>query len=593
MSILSILRDVIKRNFHPSQPEYWATKFWGGIESKTGIRVDEDSAMKYSAYSAGIRIIAETIASLPLNVYRDLLGGGKQKETKNPLHYLLHDQPNPDMTSFIWRETKTAHILGWGNHYSIIKRNPLKRYVEEIYPLEPWRVKPEMVNTSIGRIKVFRYHPEEGPEVVLNSDDVLHIPGLSFNGLIGKSPLGWYREQIGLGLAMEEYSSRFFSNGINANGIFTTPQALKPETYDRLKAELKKNYAGLSNAHETMLLEQDLKFNQISINPDDAQLLESKRFQVEEIARILRIPLHLLQSLAQATNNNIEHQGIDFVVYCLRPWLVRDEQSFNMQLFPTAEKGIYYTKYIVDGLLRGDTATRWEAYTKGFNTGSLSPNDILEMEDKNPYEGGEKHFIQLNMQPVEDIGKLINGSREIIINGNEIRFISKEVKAIESSESRDLTPKLAEKLGKAYKPLFVNALVRIIKREKTDLFKISKAFLEKKDSELLQADILNFYKKHGEFVISQIKPPIFAFTEALGAETDVKEPDITIFADSYSNDFADRYMDSVDVLIKTIGNDDFEETFNDGVKDKPEILSADEIPRIIKAFKKYIEKIVE
>jgi hypothetical protein len=262
-----------------------------------------------------------------------------------------------------------------------------------------------------------------------------------------------------------------------------------------------------------------------------------------------------------------------------------------MQLFPNNEKGIYYTKYIVDGLLRGDTATRWEAYTKGFNTGSLSPNDILEMEDKNPYAGGEKHFIQLNMQSVEDVGKLVDGSREIIINGTEIRFISKEVKAIESAESRDLTPKLAEKLGKAYKPLFVNALIRVLKREKTDLFKISKTYSEKKDSGLLGTDILNFYKKHEEFVISQIKPPIFAFIEALSAETDIKEPDITIISDSYSNDFVVRYMDSVGVQIKTIGNDDFEANYNEQTENKPEQLSNEEMPRIVKAFERYIEKI--
>lgn len=582
MSILDTLKDVIKRalkgpNFHPRNPSYWATKFWGGIESKTGIRVDEESAMKYSAYFSGIKLIAESIASLPLNVYRDLPAGGKQKETKNPLHYLLHDQPNPDMTSFIWRETKTAHILGWGNHYSIIKRNPLKRYAEEIYPLEPWRVKPEMVNTSIGRVKVYRYMPEEGPEVVLSSDDVLHIPGLSFNGLVGKSPLGWHREQIGLGLAMEEYSERFFSNGMNAGGIFSTPQVLKPETYDRLVERLKKNYAGLGKSHGTMVLEQELKFDKLSVNPNDAQLLESKKFQVSEIARILNIPLPFLQIGEPVSDNNIEHLGIFLVVFCLRPWLVRDEQSYNVQLFPESEKGIYYTKHIVDGLLRGDIKTRWEAYTKGFNTGSYSPNDILEMEDKNPYKGGEKHFIQLNMQSVEDMGS----------QGNDTQGASSQ-KAI---ESRDLSPKLAEKLGKAYKPLFVNALIRVLKREKVDLLKISNTFIENKDAKLLGNNILDFYKKHDEFVNSQIKPIVYAFIEALGAEKDIKQSDITIFADNYSEDFTERYMDGMGSLIKTIGNDDYELDFNKLTEHKPEELSTIEMPRITKAFSKYIEKI--
>jgi HK97 family phage portal protein len=590
LNIFKTLQKVFR--FHPRNPSYWAQKFWGGIESKSGISIDEETAMKYTVYYAGIRIIAETIASLPLNIYKRL-DKGKEKDTKHPLYYLLHDQPNEDMTSFDWRETAKVHLLGWGNHYSLIKKNPLKRYVEEIYPMVPWRVKPEIVNTSIGRVKVYRYMPEEGDEIVLNKDNVLHIHGLSYDGLVGKSPLGWYREAIGLGLAMEEYSSRFFSNGLNAGGIFTTPQVLKHDTYERLKKELKKNYSGLGKTHGTMLLEQDMKFDKLSINPDDAQLLESKRFQVEEIARILRIPLHLLQNLDKATFSNIEQQGINFVVYCIRPWLVRDEQSYNMQLLPEDEKGKYFIEYVVDGLLRGDTKTRWEAYKMAIQNGVYSPNDVLELENMNPYSGGDKHFIQLNMQTVEDVGKLTDGSRELIINGNEVRIIPKEAEAIDGrvleTEIRGLTPELVEKLGKAYSPLFLNALIRITKREKTDLFKMSKNYLENKDSEKLKNSLKDFFSKHEKFVLSQIKPPVYAFTEALGA--DLEERDITIFADEYSNDFTERYIDDISENIKTIGSDDFEETYSRFLEDRPEELSNSEVKRIQKAINKYIEKI--
>lgn len=584
MSILSILKDVIKRNFHPRDPEYWARKFWGGTESKSGVPVDEESAMKYSAYSSGVRLIAKSIAMFPLNVYKDKGEKGKEKASNHPLHRILHDQPNPDMDSFTWRETSVGHVLGWGNHYSLIKRNPLKRYVEELYPLEPWRVKPEMVNTSVGRIKVYRYQPEEGSEVVLLPEDILHIHGFGFNGLVGKSPLGWYREQIGLGLAMEEYSSRYFSNGLHAGGVFSTPQALKPDTYERLKAELKKNYAGLGKSHETILLEQDLKFYQLSVNPNDSQLLESKKFQITEIARILDIPLPFLHTTEPISDNNIEHLNINLVTFCLLPWAIRYEQAYNMQLFPENEKGIYFTKHIVTGLLRGDTATRWEAYVKAIQNGVYSQNDVLEMEDKNPYDGGNKHWIQLNMQSVEDVGNLINNSREIIINGNEIRYISKEVKAIESAESRDLSPKLAEKLGKAYKPLFVNALIRVLKREKVDVLKIPK---DKSTGEVVKG----YYKKHKEFVSKQIKPVIFAFAEGLGAETDLKSQDIIIYADSYSQDFVERYIENNSQELLATEIEQWEVLFNDWLENKPEILSTSEILRMSTAFSKYIEKI--
>lgn len=208
------------------------------------------------------------------------------------------------------------HLLGWGNHYSFTPRDGYNR-VTKIYPMVPWRVKPERVKVDGKKVKIYRYQPEEGAEIVLGQNNVLHIAGLSFDGLVGLSPLSWYREQIGLGLAMQSYSSKFFSGGTHASGIFTTPQALKPETRKRLEEDLAKKYKGLGKAHNTMLLEQELKFNQLSVNPDDAQLLESKKFQVEVIARILRIPLHLLQSLDRATNNNIEHQSIDYVVHSL------------------------------------------------------------------------------------------------------------------------------------------------------------------------------------------------------------------------------------------------------------------------------------
>jgi len=572
LDIFKTLQKVFR--FHPRNPSYWAQKFWGGVESKSGVQVNEETAMKYTAYYSGVRIISETIAALPLNVYKRNSDGGKQKSTDHPLYSLLHDQPNEDMDSFTWRETAKAHILGWGNHYSLLKKNPLKRYVEEIYPLEPWRVRPEMVLTSMGRIKVYRYMPEEGPELVLNKDNILHIHGLSYNGLVGLSPLEWYREAIGLGLAMEEFGSRFFSNGLNADGIFTTPQVLKQETYDRLKEELKKNYVGLGKAHSTMLLEQDLKFNQLSINPNDAQLLESKNFQIQEIARILRIPLYLLASPEPVSDNNIEHLGIGFVVNCLLPYLVRDEQAYNMQLFPESEKKSYYTKYVVDGLLRGDTATRWEAYTKGFNTGALSPNDILEMEDKNPFEGGDRHFIQLNMQSIEDIGKLTSGAREI---------------------RAKVSQNLIEKLGKAYKPLFKSALIRIIKSERTHILKILKTYSQKLDIELLKNDLKNYYESHKEFVNTQIKPTIYVFSEALFAEIEGKDIDITIFADSYNEDFIERYIDGNLKELNSITGDDFisqvEEKLNDWEENKPEELSSIEIIRITKAFNKYIEKI--
>ena len=596
MNIFESIKKVL-RSFHPRDPEYWAKRFWGGTESKSGVPVDEETAMKYSAYSSGIRLIAETIASLPLNIYENLDDRGKRKATKHPLYRLLHDQPNEDMDSFTWRETAKTHILGWGNHYSLLKRNPRTRYVIEIYPMEPWRVKPEMVNTeSFGRIKIYRYQPEEGPEIFLNKDDVLHIHGLSYNGITGITPLTWYREQIGLGLAMEEYSSRFFSNGMNASGVFTTPQKLKTDTYERLKEQLKARFGGLGKAHSAMILEEDLKFDKISINPNDAQLLESKKFQIEEIARILRIPLPFLQVSEPISDNNIEHLGIHLVVFCLLPWIRRDEHAYNSQLFNEEDKGKYFTKYVVDGLLRGDTATRFEAYTKAIQNGIYSPNDVLEMEDRNPYLGGEKHFIQLNMQSIEDIGKLMDGKREIVINGQEIRVIPKDIKQIE--EHMGANDKLIDKLSSAYKPLIFNAITRIVKREKSDIGKILRYLSEDIEPDKLKEELQNYYYKHQIFVNSQIKPPVYAFVEALFNSTyeDNKKADIDIFSLTYSEDFSGQYIEDNLNELATLKGDgrlaQIKERLDAWEESKPDEVSKIEIEKIIKAFKKYIEKII-
>ena len=566
---------------HPRNPDYWLRRLFGGIESEAGIQVSEETAMSYSAVYACVRIIAETIASLPLNVYKRLPSGGKQKDTNHYLYWLLHNQPNEDMTSFIWREVAMAHILLWGNHYSLLERDGMGK-IYSIYPLLPYNMHVEMVvNPETGKkTKVYDYYSDNGI-VRLQPHDVLHIAGLSFDGLVGKTPLGWYREQIGLGLAMQTYSSKFFRNGMHAGGIFTTPQSLKEETYQRLKNELKDKYAGLGKAHGIMLLEQDLKFNQISINPDDAQLLESKKFQVEEIARVFRVPLHLLQSLDRATNNNIEHQGIDFVTHTIRPWLVRNEQAYNMQLLTEGEKRTYFIEHIVDGLLRGDTESRYRSYNIARMGGWMNADEIRELENMNPMEDGQGkiYLAPLNMIP---LNQLVGSSvREI---GTE--NIEKTSKI--AIENRDL---ITERLEKAYKPLFFNALIRILKREKTDVLKIiGKKYNEQdeKDEKILE----NYYKKHSEFVNLQIKQAIYAFAEALGADK-AKTEDISIFSEYYGENFTKLYVESHLNELKGTKTDDFEVKFDNWLENEPEEISNREVRLISKAFSRYMEKIEE
>lgn len=590
----------------PANPDAWMRRFFGGIDSKAGVTVDEETALKYSAVYGCVRIISETIASLPLNVYTRL-ERGKEKNTNHNLYRILHTQPNEEMSSFLWREMMLAQILLWGNHYSQIIRDGYNR-VLELWALLPERMKVERRQSDKKRI--YRYQPASGSQIIFEENDILHIPGLSFDGLVGKSPLSWYREQIGLGLAMEEYSSRFFSEGMHAGGVFTTPNKLKQTTYDRLKEELKKKYTGLKKAHGTIIFEEGLKFDKMSINPNDAQLLESKKFQLEEIARIFRVPLHLLQNLDRGTFNNIEHQSISFVVHTIRPWLVRTEQSMNIKLFAEYEQDKNFAEFVVDALLRGDTTARFEAYTKGIQNAVYSPNDVLEMENRNPYEGGDKHFIQLNMQPVEQIGEFMRG-RAIEIKGDEIRMLPKETEntlEIEREKRAIRSAKARSRLAKSYKGLFENVITRLVKREKVDILNIAKKTLGERDAQIFNSEIDDYYKKHVDFVRKHTKPVFNTYAEAISLEAaeeigyDLKleskrfADDVRIekFMEEYQESFNGRYTKENERVIREIvakalkENKDpleaLEMEFNHWEEKKPEIVSTKETIKMASAI---------
>ena len=548
-------------------PKEWLYNALGIRKSLTGINITETSAMNYSAVYACVRIISETIASLPLNVYKRL-DKGKEKATKHPLYRALHLRPNSDMTSFAWRELMGVELNTWGNSYNYKLRNSYGDVIG-FYPLLASRMVVETKDNEI----TYRYTFNDNIQRIVPRTDILHIPGLSFNGIIGKSPIAMAREAIGLGLALEEFGARFFSQGTNIGAVAQHPGKLTKQGSENLRESLNETYQGLGNTHKLMLLEEGMVINKITIPPDEAQFLESRVFQLEELCRFFRMQLHKVNDMKGATFSNIEHQAIEHVVDTIRPWLVRIEQSINSD--PELFDEEHFAEFVIDGLLRGDTATRFEAYTKAIQNGIYSPNDILEMENRNPYENGDKHWIQLNMQPVESAATPEPAIVPAAIQG------ASSVKAI---EGRDLSPKLAERLGKAYKPLLYNALIRIIKREKTDIEKIIKGGFTVNDLE-------NYYKKHSEFVSSQIKPVVYAFSGALGAENDTKEPDITIFSDSYSQDFISRYIESNLKELQETMNGKYEAKFDEWLENKPEELSTAEILRIQTAFNKYIEKI--
>ena len=379
---------------------YWgsAINFFFGTSS-SGKAVNEKTALQTTAVYACVRILAETIASLPLHTYR-YSPSGKEKAETHPLYYLLHSEPNPEMTSFVFRETLMGHLLLWGNAYAQIIRNG-RGTILSLYPLLPNKM---LVNRTDQGILYYQYE-KDGQTYFLANRDVLHIPGLGFDGLIGYSPIAMAKNAIGMAIATEEYGATFFANGANPGGVLEHPGVVKDPA--RVRDSWNAVYQGSSNAHRVAVLEEGMKFQSIGIPPEQAQFLETRKFQIEEICRIFRVPPHLVASLDRATFSNIEHQSISFIDNTIIPWVSRIEQSMQRALFSETEKRTFFVKFNLNGRLRGDAAARAAFYQTMRQNGIMSANDIRELEEMNqiPEElGGNKLLVNGNFVDMANAG---------------------------------------------------------------------------------------------------------------------------------------------------------------------------------------------
>ena len=346
-----------------------AYRFFMG-SSTSGKRVNERSAMQMTAVYSCVRILSEAVAGLPLHLYQYTDKSSKEKAVDNPLYFLLHDEPNTEMTSFVFRETLMTHLLLWGNAYSQIIRNG-KGEVVGLYPLMPDRM-------TVNRDKKGRLYYEymvssddaktlKDGTVRLSPYDVLHIPGLGFDGLTGYSPIAMAKNAIGLAIAAEEYGSKFYANGATPSGILEYPGTVKEP--DKVRESWNAGFGGSSNAHKIAVLEEGMKYTPISISPNEAQFLETRKLQINEIARIFRVPPHMVGDLEKSSFSNIEQQSLEFVKYTLEPWLVRWEQAMQRALIPQDDKSKYFIKFNVDGLLLGDYQSRMQGYATARQNG--------------------------------------------------------------------------------------------------------------------------------------------------------------------------------------------------------------------------------
>ncbi len=384
--------------------------YMGGTTS--GKTVTERSAMQMTAVYSCVRILAEAVAGLPLHVYRYNENGGKEKALEHPLYLLLHDEPNPEMSSFVFRETLMTHLLLWGNAYAQVIRNG-KGEVIALYPLMPNKM---TVNRDEHGQLYYEYQRSsddtptlKGATVILKPTDVLHIPGLGFDGLVGYSPIAMAKNAIGMAIACEEYGAKFFANGAAPGGVLEHPGTIKDP--QRVRESWQSTFGGSGNANKIAVLEEGMKYTPIGISPEQAQFLETRKFQINEIARIFRVPPHMVGDLEKSSFSNIEQQSLEFVKYTLDPWVVRWEQSITRSLLTTSEKKEYFVKFNLEGLLRGDYQSRMAGYATARQNGWMSANDIRELEnlDRIPTEeGGDLYLINGNMLPMRDAGAFAN-----------------------------------------------------------------------------------------------------------------------------------------------------------------------------------------
>ena len=382
------------------------TFFLGG--SSSGKAVTERSAMQMTAVYSCVRILSEAVAGLPLHLYRYNESGGKEKAVDHPLYRLLHDEPNPEMSSFVFRETLMTHLLLWGNAFSQIIRNG-KGEIIALYPLMPNKMTVDRDENGHLFYSYQRSNDEaigESGRVILKPSDVLHIPGLGFDGLVGYSPIAMAKNAIGLAIATEEYGAKFFANGAAPSGVLEHPGTLKDPS--KIREAWQSQFGGSQNSGKVAVLEEGMKYTPISISPEQAQFLETRKFQINEIARIFRVPPHMVGDLEKSSFSNIEQQSLEFVKYTLDPWVVRWEQSIMRTLLSPTEKNEYFVKFNLEGLLRGDYQSRMNGYAIGRQNGWMSANDIRELENLDlipDEEGGNLYLVNGNMLPIKSIAE--------------------------------------------------------------------------------------------------------------------------------------------------------------------------------------------
>lgn len=487
----------------------------GSANSAAGVEVTALRATSIMAVYAAVRLICETLAALPLVVLKQE-GQKRERARSHPLYSLLAEQPNQWQTSLEWREMVQAHILLRGVGYNVITESR-GGYPIALTPLHPDRVTPrhEALVPGGQKIRYYSFQPDTGPAVPYFEHELFIVRGLSiFDMLRAVDPIANARDALGSAIAAEQHGARFLANNVQPGGVFEHPGKLKEEAYKRVKADLEGKKAGTAHAGKTLILEDGMKWHQLGMTNKDAQFLELRKFSVSEVARMFKVPPHMLADLDRATFSNIEHQAIEFVVHTMLPWFVRWEQRISMSLLGPTERLTLYPKFIAAGLLRGDMPSRYAAYAIGRQWGWLSANDVRELEDMNPLPGdqGDIYITPLNMISA-DKAKELPATTEPEPDEPE-----------EEDEESERMRLLRRRVEVAHVRLFLDASNRILRKEITAAQRAIEAARKQKNVAPLDKFAAEFYDADYESLIVRTLSPIIQTTaESIAALAPVSE----------------------------------------------------------------------
>ena len=489
-------------------------------ESATGLDITPDAVFGLGDVYACVRVLAEAVAQLPLITYRRD-GRNRDRARDHAVFPLLHSLPNPEITAFEMRETLMGHLALRGNAYAEIEWGS-NGQIKHLWMLHPDKVTPRRVKRQL----VYDVQVKSGPDQRLPGYRVLHLRGLSPNGIVGYSPIHVAAEEFGMALAGREYGARFYRNNGRPSGVLEYADSLSDDAFDKIKREWRAAYGGLSNAHRIAVLEEGVTYKQIGVKPEEAQFLESRKFSRSQIAAIFKVPAHMINDLERATFSNIEEMSLEFVIYTLTPWLVRWEQALSRDLLIPSERESMFIAFLVDALLRGDAKARYETYKTAIMHGIMSPNDAREKENMNAREGGDTYYMPLNMMPSNLIGSPLADQRSAGLRAsqNGVNTVISADAVLPTTEARQLTDEQARQVASGRRRLavrfegnFTAVIASIMRREVNDVTNAARRILGQRSAAAFEDWLTDFYRNdHPAFIERQITPAMRSYLELVG-----------------------------------------------------------------------------